>query len=127
MCSKSRAFFLNFACCLSLWAIGILGQDPTIQAINLTLPGPSPTTSSELEDTSTLGQTYYYCHGPEEGTVIACSCSIEWFHTSCLQMLTLPKGKAKCRLQEVTTISEKEKELITFTVKATISQDNVSR
>ena len=42
--------------------------------------------------------TYCYCHRPEEGTMIACDnpdCPIEWFHTSCLQLTKLPKGKAK--------------------------------
>jgi len=37
-CVRKAEQFFSFACCLSLWAIGILGQDPTIQAIDLTLP-----------------------------------------------------------------------------------------
>ena len=43
-------------------------------------------------------QTFCYCHGPEEGDMIACDnpdCTIEWFHITCLQMERLPKGKAK--------------------------------
>ena len=31
---------------------------------------------------------YCYCHGPEEGTMIACDssdCKIEWFHKKCLK------------------------------------------
>ena len=42
--------------------------------------------------------TYCCCHRPEEGTMIACDnhdYPIEWFHTSCLQLTKLLKGKAK--------------------------------
>jgi len=63
------------------------------------LPGPSSTTAISEDTTTTMDQpTYCYCQGPEEGTMIACDnpqCSIEWFHKSCLQMSTLPKGRAK--------------------------------
>ena len=36
---------------------------------------------------------YCYCRGPEEGTMIACKnedCAIEWFHTDCLMIDTIP-------------------------------------
>ena len=41
---------------------------------------------------------YCYCRGPEAGTMIACDnsdCPIEWFHTKCLKLKSLPKGKSK--------------------------------
>ena len=55
--------------------------------------------SLESTDTHDVHQpSYCYCQGPEEGTMIACDnpdCPIEWFHTKCLHLQTLPKGKAK--------------------------------
>ena len=57
---------------------------------NVTLEGADSGFTNQL--------TYCYCHRPEEGTMIACDnhdCPIEWFHTSCLQLTKLPKGKAK--------------------------------
>ena len=44
-------------------------------------------------------QVYCYCHGPEEGTMIACdnkACTIEWFHKKCLKMKSVPLGKWYC-------------------------------
>jgi len=47
---------------------------------------------SELlcSDTSNPAESSYcYCHGPEEGTMIACDnteCPIEWFHVKCLKL-----------------------------------------
>ena len=41
--------------------------------------------------------TFCYCHGPEEGDMIACDnrkCTIEWFHIT-LQMERFPNDKAK--------------------------------
>ena len=41
---------------------------------------------------------YRHCRGPEAGTMIACDnsdCPIEWFHTKCLKLKSLPKGKSK--------------------------------
>ena len=42
---------------------------------------------------------YCYCHGPEEGTMIACDnsdCKIEWFHKKCLKLKCIPIGKWYC-------------------------------
>ena len=42
--------------------------------------------------------SYCYCGGPENGTTITCDnpdCPIKWFHTKCLRLHTLPRGKAK--------------------------------
>ena len=44
-------------------------------------------------------QTFCYCHGPEEGLMIACDnpdCLIEWFHVRCLDLSCVPKGKWYC-------------------------------
>ena len=41
-------------------------------------------------------QKICYCGGPEEGTVVTCdnvNFSIEWSHTECLKITTVPKGK----------------------------------
>ena len=56
--------------------------------------------TNESTDTPNVDQPSYYCYcqGPEEGTMIACDnpdCPIEWFHTKCLRLQTLPKGKTK--------------------------------
>ena len=57
---------------------------------------------SDTTTTSTVSQDngqYCYCSGPEEGLMIACDnsqCKIEWFHKSCLQIKTTPKGKWYC-------------------------------
>ena len=40
-----------------------------------------------------------YCRKGESGTMIACEnqeCPIEWFHTECLHIKTIPKGKWFC-------------------------------
>ena len=55
--------------------------------------------TTDSTDTRGVNQpSYCYCQGPEEGTMIACDnpdCPIEWFHTKCLRLHTLPKGKTK--------------------------------
>ena len=74
-----------------------------------TTPGPSGSGVGSAGDNTSATQehqTFCYCHGPEEGDMVACDnskCTIEWFHITCLQMERLPKGKAKwycldCRL-----------------------------
>ena len=60
------------------------------------IPGPSG-----ANDTSTALQErkYCYCGGPEEGRMIGCDnedCIIEWFHTSCLKINDIPRGKWYC-------------------------------
>ena len=40
-----------------------------------------------------------YCNGDDEGEMIFCedeSCLIKWFHTSCLRISRIPKGKWYC-------------------------------
>ena len=58
-------------------------------------PGPSCSVSSiEVNDSS--AQTYCYCQGPEYGDMIGCDnpkCLYEWFHLTCLKMVTQPKSK----------------------------------
>lgn len=67
-----------------------------------TTPGPSAGsevgTAGDNTSATQEHQTFCYCHGPEEGDMVACDnpkCTIEWFHITCLQMERLPKGKAK--------------------------------
>ena len=50
-----------------------------------------------------------WCHGPEQGKMIACdnqTCSVEWFHFSCVGLHRKPKGKwdcsDSCKLQATT-------------------------
>ena len=43
--------------------------------------------------------SFCYCHGSDEGSMIACdnsACKIEWFHQSCLKLKNLPRGKWYC-------------------------------
>ena len=60
-------------------------------------PGPSGIAdSSGATDISSHqhGEKYCYCGGPDEGRMIACKnsdCAIEWFHTSCLMINTIPR------------------------------------
>lgn len=58
----------------------------------------TPPKSSNVDDYLKL---YCYCRQPEDGIkdMIACDnpeCSIEWFHTECLRMKRIPKGKLYC-------------------------------
>lgn len=41
-------------------------------------------------------QVWCYFNGDEEGEMIGCDskqCKIQWFHTSCLKIANIPKGK----------------------------------
>ena len=94
---KSRLFFRT--CLLP----EILGNWFTRDSI-----GTSGSIDSELPSsgepscnnyTSVEEQTFYYCHGPEEGLMFACDnpdCLIEWFHVRCLDLSCVPKGKWYC-------------------------------
>ena len=64
---------------------------------------PQPTQQSATNSMSSIDKSssdvFCYCGGPEEGTMIACDlpeCKIEWFHLSCLQLNSVPKGKWYC-------------------------------
>ena len=55
----------------------------------------APEGSSQSESRT----TWCYCNGEEEGKMIACDddqCLIQWFHTSCLKITNVPKGKWFC-------------------------------
>ncbi len=55
------------------------------------------TTPVELDDES--NQLWCYCRKGEFGKMIFCennNCSIQWFHTSCLKIKRVPKGKWFC-------------------------------
>lgn len=44
-------------------------------------------------------ELFCYCRQPESGNMIACdfpNCSIEWYHLSCLNLKSVPKGKWYC-------------------------------
>ena len=73
-------------------------QFPSTSTINLSQTATLPSLS-ELEP------LYCYCRQPEpkEGAsssqMIACDnplCSLEWFHTKCLKLKSIPKGKWYC-------------------------------
>ena len=104
--TKSSQFFKT---CLLPEIMGNWYTRPsfTAETSNADLSEDSTATGSSLDhdDTPESADTYYvdqpsycYCRGPEEGTMIACDnpdCPIEWFHTKCLRLHTLPKGKTK--------------------------------
>ena len=48
---------------------------------------------------SELSKKWCYCSGDESGKMIACdndNCPIQWFHTECLKICRIPKGKWYC-------------------------------
>ena len=59
----------------------------------------TPEDSTSTRSPATDSEQWCYCQGPEEGEMIFCEmdgCLIEWFHTKCLQLTTIPKGKWIC-------------------------------
>ena len=72
----------------------ILGKWYTRPAVRSGTNQSNQSNSSDNE----VGQ-YCYCCGPDEGTMIACDntdCKIEWFHTNCLKLQSIPRGKWYC-------------------------------
>ena len=65
------------------------------------VPSSSETTSDSSG--SSTNELWCYCRKEESGTMIVCDnefCKIVWFHTSCLKLTRIPKGKwkyPKCR------------------------------
>ena len=60
-------------------------------------------TSAELSADSDLEQeevpVWCFCRCEEDGEMIGCDnelCKIEWFHTDCLRIEKIPKGKWFC-------------------------------
>ena len=60
-------------------------------------------TSQDASSSSTANvRLYCYCQVPEEDNsseIIGCdnpNCSTEWFHTKCLKIISIPKGKWYC-------------------------------
>jgi len=53
--------------------------------------------SNDAISSGSLDQELFcYCHGSEEGTMVGCDnedCKTKWFHTRCLKIKTVPKGK----------------------------------
>lgn len=61
-------------------------------------PGPSGITVTSQPQLD-HERKYCYCGGPEEGRMIGCDnedCVLQWFHTSCLMIDTIPRGKWYC-------------------------------
>ena len=81
-----------------------LGNGTLDQAVALRQSKDSSVANAETSDSDSNGHQlsenkYCYCGGPEEGTMIACEnedCAIEWFHTDCLMIDTVPRGKWYC-------------------------------
>ena len=72
----------------------ILGKWYTRPAISSGTNQSNQSNSSDNE----VEQYCYYC-GPDEGTTIACdstNCKIKWFHTKCLKLESIPRGKWYC-------------------------------
>ena len=65
------------------------------------IPKGDPTQETLSKRTENNTPLYCYCQKPEDKTVdwIGCdnpTCSISWFHTSCLHIIAIPKGKWYC-------------------------------
>ena len=66
------------------------------------LPSTTENLMTELndqEETSVPTQVWCYCKKEEDGEMIKCEsgrCEIEWFHTECLKITRIPKGKWLC-------------------------------
>ena len=61
-------------------------------------PGPSDITVTSQPPLD-HERKYCYCGGLEEGRMIGCDnddCVLQWFHTSCLMIDTIPRGKWYC-------------------------------
>ena len=60
---------------------------------------PEYQTSRSTEPMNTDNQVWCYCKGSEDGEMIGCDnteCDIGWFHTECLRITVIPKGKWYC-------------------------------
>ena len=85
---KAKHFF---TVCLLLEILGKWYTRPAVSS------GTNQSNQSNSSDNE-VGQ-YCYCRGPDEGTMIACDntdCKIEWFHTKCLKLQSIPRGKWYC-------------------------------
>ena len=80
-------------------ALGKANSEGDSNLTNENISENTTESSRGLNNTSNVPEAAYcYCHGPEEGTMIACDnpdCRIEWFHITCLKLKSLPKGKSK--------------------------------
>ena len=61
-----------------------------------------------------------YCRAEKSGEMIQCEsgeCTIEWFHTSCLRITSIPKGKWMCPdcRKKVAAKCRKNKKNVTIT------------
>ena len=81
---KAKQFF---ATCLLPEVLGNWYTQPAVTSADVCCSTQNFVMSSQEQ------QVYCYCHGPEEGTMIACdnkACTIEWFHKECLKMKSVP-------------------------------------
>lgn len=79
---KAEYFFKTFL------LLEILGNWYTRDSI-----GTTETQNGEPSASVVEKETYCYCHGSEEGLMIACDnpdCSIEWFYARCLHLFSAP-------------------------------------
>lgn len=63
------------------------------------VPTSSSVPSPSVTSSSSTNELWCYCRKEESGTMIACDnelCRIVWFHTSCLKLTRIPKGRWEC-------------------------------
>ena len=126
-CTEKSTLFFKKLCVLP----ELLGKWYTKPKIST----PTITPPAFYQDQQLL---YCYCQHPEpkEGSsssdMIACDnpqCSIEWFHTKCLRLESIPKGKWFCpdcrKLPEFRRKKRKREEFIIFIV--TYVYNNISQ
>lgn len=81
---------------------------PTLPADEAETPSPALHEDQNQESSASQGNNVFqdhsqdiwcYCRTEESGEMIQCEsgeCNIEWFHTACLRITSIPKGKWMC-------------------------------
>ena len=89
---KAKNFFTS---CLLPELLGHFYTRPTIESSEHVVQQQD----SESECSTSDDRLYCYCHRPSKGLMIGCDnpdCKIEWFHTKCLGLKSIPKGSWYC-------------------------------
>ena len=63
------------------------------------LPSTTDSVVVEQEEETSAQEVWYYCQKEEYGEMIQCEighCEIDWFHSDCLKISCIPKGKLLC-------------------------------